>query len=141
MKGNIGHGCLNGISSVWHPGTAPYSLINKGMFNQAQVERKGLQMGLPSELGLVPARPGRVIVFCSGRWVCGVFPLPCDRSGQKEQQTFLSCPVNDGRLMRRAEVTTSEQKHNVQLFVEHLPSNTGHTHKLTNSFPAFLECI
>lgn len=46
LKGNIGHGCVNGISSVSHIGTAPHSLNNKGMFNQAQVERKGLQIGL-----------------------------------------------------------------------------------------------
>ncbi len=68
------------------------------MFSQAQVERKGLQIGLLSEPGLAPACHGRDIVFYGGRWVCGdsVFPLPCDSSGQKEQQTFLSCLVPSG---------------------------------------------
>ncbi len=76
----------------WHSnlGTAPHSLINEGMFNQAQVERKGLQIGLPSEPGLVPACHGRAIVFLCGCWACGVFPLPCDSRGQKEKATFLS---------------------------------------------------
>ena len=70
MKGNIGQGCVNGISSVPYFGTAPHGLINKGMFNQAQVERKGLQIGLLSDLGLVPACHGCAVAFHGGRLVC-----------------------------------------------------------------------
>lgn len=98
MKGNIGHGYVSSASYILHFGTDPHSLINKGMFNQAQVERKGLQIGLLSEPGLALTGHGRDIVFYGGRWVCdgGVFPLPCDSLGQKEQQTFLSCLVPSG---------------------------------------------
>lgn len=71
MKGNIGHGCVSGIPSVLHLGGAPQSLINKGMFNQAQVKRKGLQIGLVSGPGLVPSVswPGYCLLqLALGEW-------------------------------------------------------------------------
>lgn len=76
MKGNTGHESIIGISSISQFGAVPPILINKCMFNQAQVERKGLQIGLQSDLRLVPACRGHV--FRGGYWVCddSVFPLP-----------------------------------------------------------------
>ncbi len=97
MKRNIENGYVNGISSDSSLGSVLHSLINKGMFNQAQVERKGLQIGLPSEPGLVPACRGHAIVFHCGCGVCGVFPLPCDSSGKKEQPTSYPSPNLSGR--------------------------------------------
>lgn len=121
MNRNVGHGSVNGISSVLHLGTAPHSLINKGMFNQAQVERKGLQIGLPPE----PGWYRRVMAVPLSSMVMVFFWSPvtvCDRRNSRLSSHVRSRrAMNDGCLMSHAKVTAREQKHNVQLSVEHLP--------------------
>lgn len=71
------HASLGVIS---HLGAVPPILISKCMLNQAQVERKGLQIGLECDLRLALACHGRAIVPGCGCWLYddGVFPLPPD---------------------------------------------------------------
>lgn len=69
------------------------SLINKDLFGRGQVKRKGLQIGLQSELRLVQVCHGHAIVFqggCFGGCGDSVFPLPCD-------SLVLSCLLRSGR--------------------------------------------
>lgn len=67
MKGNTAQGCINVIFNILYFGTPPHSFINKGMFNKAQVEQKGLQIGLMSDLDLVPVCHGHATDLHSGQ--------------------------------------------------------------------------
>lgn len=81
------------------------------MVNQAHIKHEGLEAGLVSELGLVPACHGRPSVFRGGVgvWACGVFPLPCDSHGGAEGGSggrVLCCPV----LSLREGLEVNEQR-------------------------------
>lgn len=112
------------------------------MFNQAQVERKGLQIGLLSEPGR--AGTGRRVTAVPLSSMVGVgcavtvfFRSPVTVRGRNNSR--LSSPVrpplavNDGRLMSQAEVTASEQRHYVQLSVEHLSVTSNSNKQDTNT--------
>lgn len=124
----MGSGCV---------ATASHSHSWLSMVNQAHIKHKGLEIGLQSGLGLVPACHGRPSVFRG--WVCGVFPLPYDSHGGRGSSrlfSFLvwSClSVNDRRLMSPAEVRLSANgKHDVQLSVERLPVTLEQTPATTH---------